>query len=335
MSTKTPTEPFHPDLAAARWIPLFSAGKRSLPLFRMKRRGIRSTPSVRVETMSLPAGAGQQLPARVFRPLAASAYSPAPALFWIHGGGLIIGTPQQDDATNLALAAQLGIVVVAPSYRLAPEHPAPAALDDLAATYRHVLAHADEFGVDPARVAVGGASAGGGLAAALAQRLLDDAAPQPAFQLLVYPMLDDRTTARDDIDTRRVRMWSPASNRFAWTSYLAAVDPDARAAVVPARRRDLTGLPPAWIGVGTHDLFHDEDVDYARRLNDAGVPCELSIVPGAFHGFDAIFRTADVSRAFHAEWAEVLRAALRIDDAQVPGARPAGTDTHAAASDPQ
>ncbi|WP_164861578.1 alpha/beta hydrolase fold domain-containing protein, partial [Microbacterium sp. CPCC 204701] len=175
---------------------------------------------------------------------------------------------------------------------------------------------ADELGIDPARIAIGGASAGGGLAAALAQRLLDEGGTQPVFQLLVYPMLDDRTALRDDVDARHMRMWSPASNRFAWSAYLGA-DAEAtgiRESVVPARRHDLSGLPPAWIGVGTLDLFHDEDVEYALRLREARVPCELTVVPGAFHGFDAVFRRAGVTREFHAEWVRALRAALGLDD---------------------
>ncbi|WP_194410849.1 alpha/beta hydrolase [Microbacterium cremeum] len=312
----TPPEPFHPDLKAARWLPLVSAGPRKLWMFRLSPPGIRPDPAVDVTTVPF-TGPGGAMPYRVFRPTPGSAgTAPVPALLWIHGGGLILGAPQQDDASNLALSRGLGIAVFSASYRLAPEHPAPAALDDLVAGFRELVARADEFGIDPERIAVGGASAGSGLAAALAQRLLDEGGPQPVFQLLVYPMLDDRTALRDDVDPRHMRLWSPESNRFAWSAYLGP-DADAsgiRSSVVPARREDLTGLPPAWIGVGTLDLFHDEDVEYARRLQEAGVPCELNVVPGAFHGFDAVFRRAGVSRAFHAEWARVLRQAFGLDD---------------------
>jgi acetyl esterase/lipase len=306
----TPPEPFHPDLRAARWLPLVSAGPRTMWMFHVGWPRIGNDPELGVATVHF-AGPAGVMPYRVFRPAPVGAS--APALLWIHGGGLILGTPEQDDATNLMLSRELGIAVFSASYRLAPEHPAPAALDDLVAGFRELVARADEFGIDPSRIAVGGASAGGGLAAALAQRLLDEGGPQPVFQLLVYPMLDDRTTLRNDIDERHLRIWSPASNRYAWSAYLG---PDAsatgiRSAVVPARRRDLRGLPPAWIGVGTLDLFHDEDVDYARRLEEAGVPCELHVVPGAFHGFDAVFRRAGVTRAFHAEWVRVLCAAFR------------------------
>ena len=310
---RMPPEPFHPDLRGARWLPLVSAGPRTLWMFRLGPRGPRRDPDVGIASVPI-AGPAGAMPYRVFRPRSRPAADPMPALLWIHGGGLILGTPQQDDGSNIALSRDLGIVVFSAAYRLAPQHPAPAALDDLVAGFREVVARADEFGIDPARIAIGGASAGGGLAAALAQRLLDEGGPQPVFQLLVYPMLDDRTALRDDVDARQMRGWSPASNRFAWSAYLGT-DADTagiRESVVPARRDDLSGLPPAWIGVGTLDLFYDEDVEYARRLQAAGVACELQIVPGAFHGFDTLYRRAGVTRAFHAEWARVLRVALGL-----------------------
>jgi acetyl esterase/lipase len=307
--TRTKPEPFHPDLRLARWLPLVSAAPHTLWMFRLTPPGIRPIPDMNVKTVPFDGPAGE-MPYRVFRPVEAATRTPA--LLWIHGGGLILGTPQQDDAANLALARELGIAVFSAAYRLALDHPAPAALDDLVAGFRALVARADEFGVDPSRIAIGGASAGGGLAAALAQRLHDEGGIQPVFQLLVYPMLDDRTALRNDIDRRHLRMWSPESNRFAWSTYLGtdAGAPGISSSLVPARREDLSGLPPAWIGVGTLDLFHDEAVDYARRLQEAGVPCELDVVPGAFHGFDAVFPKAGVTRTFRAEWERVLRGAF-------------------------
>ncbi len=304
-------EPFHPDLRAARWIPRVGVTRSTLRLFRGAPRAKSSTPTVEVATVPVRA-ATEERPFRVYRPRGAA--GPLPALVWIHGGGLVLGSPQQDDATNILLAEALGIVVIGASYRLAPEHPAPAALDDLAASWRSVLARAEEFGIDPDRVALGGGSAGGGLAAALAQRLKDEGGTQPVFQLLVYPMLDDRTVLRTDIDTRHVRFWPQASNRFGWESYLGAPAGGDRVPpyAVPSRREDLTGLPPAWIGVGTLDLFHDEDLAYAERLRAAGVACELVEVPGAFHGFDATFTRAAVTAEFHAAAAEALRRGLRL-----------------------
>jgi acetyl esterase/lipase len=247
---------------------------------------------------------------RVFQP--AGLNTAAPALLWVHGGGLILGAAEQDDQTNIAFARELGITVAAVRYRLAPDNPAPAAVEDAYAALRGLIAHARDLHIDIDRIAIGGASAGGGIAAALALLAHDRAEIRPAFQLLIYPMLDDRTTTRTELDTRNVRVWTPKSNRYGWSSYLgdAVGGPDVSPYAAAARRADPAGLPPAWIGVGTLDLFHDEDVEYARRLNDSGVPCELHIVPGAFHGFDRVFPKAEVSRQFWRQQAQALDRAL-------------------------
>ncbi|WP_264956480.1 alpha/beta hydrolase, partial [Mycobacterium kiyosense] len=183
-----------------------------------------------------------------------------------------------------------------------PEHPYPAPLEDCYAVLEWLAALP---AVDRDRVAIGGASAGGGLAAALALLARDRGELTPAFQLLVYPMLDDRSSAAPA--DPNFRLWDPAANRFGWTSYLGNADPTR---AVPARRTDLSGLPPAWIGVGTHDLFHDEDVEYARRLTEAGVPCQLETIPGAFHGFDLVASKAGVSQQFFGMQCDALRPAL-------------------------
>lgn len=249
-----------------------------------------------VEVLTLPSGAG----VRLHRPPNGS--GPGPALLWIHGGGYVIGTPAQDDANCRRLARELGATVAAVRYKLAPEYPYPASLEDCysALAWLHGLP-----AVDPSRVAIGGASAGGGLAASLAQYAHDRGEVPVAAQLLVYPMLDDRSG--DGPDDARHRMWSRSSNRYGWRCYLGDADPDV---AVPARRADLSGLPQAWIGVGTFDLFHDEDVEYADRLRAAGVPCELEVIEGAFHGFDGIAAKAPVSRASFDEQVGFLRRAL-------------------------
>jgi acetyl esterase/lipase len=164
--------------------------------------------------------------------------------------------------------------------------------------------------VDPARIAVAGASAGGGLAAALAQLAHDRPEITLAAQVLVYPMLDDRTGQRPDLDRRNRRMWNNASNRLGWKAYLGTADPNS---AVPARRDDLSGPPPAWIGVGALDVLHDEAVAYARRLRAAGVPCELEVVAGAFHGFDAMVPRTSVAQGFVASQHAVLRRAFVAD----------------------
>ena len=209
---------------------------------------------------------------------------PTGVLLWIHGGGYVMGDPRGDHDVCSQHARDLGIVVVNVDYRLAPEHPFPAALEDCYAALRWVHENADELGIDPSRIAVGGGSAGGGLAAALAQLAHDRGEVPVCFQYLVYPMLDDRTTL---VRKRpRTLVWTPGANLFGWTSYLGHSPglEESRPYAVPARREDLSGLPPAWIGVGDIDLFYEEDVAYAKRLQAAGVPCHLEVVPSYYHG---------------------------------------------------
>lgn len=298
----------HPDLVwAARLLPRSIVGPRTLgPLRALGRLAgpPRSAPGVSASQVDVPGGGT----ARVFASTAAAA--PRPAVLWIHGGGFVIGSPAQDDPLTTRLARELGAVVVAPTYRLAPEHPFPAALDDLYAALTWIHEHADALGVRRDRVAVAGASAGGGLAAGLTLRARDRSGPPVAFQLLVYPMLDDRTVGRP-VDGRHHRLWSADDNRFGWTSYLGREPGGSEVPVqaAPARAGSLAGLPPTWIGVGTLDLFHDEDLAYAQRLEAAGVAVARDVVPGAFHGFDAVPRAA-VSRAFRDRLIAALRGAL-------------------------
>ncbi len=222
-----------------------------------------------------------------------------PALLWMHGGGYVFGSARQDDSLCARFAERLACAVVSVDYRLAPEHPFPTPLEDCFAAFEFLHRHAGELGIDPARVVIGGMSAGGGLAAALVLLVHDRKRPAPALQLLVYPMLDDRTVLRD-IDGRFHRMWNQKSNAHGWRSYLGRPpgSPEVTGHAAPARRQSLVGLPPAWIGVGTLDLFHDEDLAYAARLREAGVPTSVEIVEGAFHGFDAVMPTKPVSERF-------------------------------------
>ncbi|WP_406437674.1 alpha/beta hydrolase [Streptomyces sp. NBC_01613] len=211
------------------------------------------------------------------------------ALLWVHGGGYVIGDVVQDDAFCSATAHELGIVVVSTNYRLAPERPFPAALDDTLAAWQWLQESAGHLGVDQERIVVGGSSAGAGLAACLVQRLHDAGGVQPVGQWLFSPMLDDRTAARRELDQVQHRMWNNAANRTGWGAYLGAGRGGPRTPdyAVAARRTDLRGLPPAWISVGDIDLFTDECRAYAERLRDAGVDCTFDLVPGAPHGFEA------------------------------------------------
>jgi acetyl esterase/lipase len=256
-----------------------------------------------VDVVTLSTGAG----VRLHRPPEPAATSGA--LLWIHGGGYLLGSARQDDPLCRRFANKLDITVGSVEYRPAPEHPFPAALEDCYAALQRLISLP---GVDPARVAIGGASAGGGLAAALALMTRDRGEIDPALQLLVYPMLDNRTVAKSPSDARNYRVWTERSNRFGWAAYLGNANPDI---AVPARNTDLAGLPPAWIGVGTLDLFHDEDLAYAERLKKAGVPCRVEVVPGAFHGFDTVAPGAPVSRSFFDSQCASLRDALTAGSA--------------------
>lgn len=303
---------FHQDLAIGRWIPPVSVGPQLARLANRARREPSEAPEdLLIDDVVIPGPLGApEVGVRLIRPK--TLQGNAPVLLWLHGGGMVIGSNSQDDATNFAFARTLGITVASVEYRLSPQHKAPAALEDAYAALTWLVAHAEDRGIDPGRIAIGGQSAGGGLAAGLVLLAHDRGEIRPAFQLLVYPMIDDRTVTREDLDSGNVRVWTPRSNRFGWTSYLpqapgsSGVSPYA----APARREVLTGLPPAWIGVGTLDLFYDEDIAYAANLQAAGVPCELEIVEGAFHGFDALFSNKAVSRTFWRAQAAALRSAL-------------------------
>jgi acetyl esterase/lipase len=189
--------------------------------------------------------------------------------------------------------------VVSVDYRLATEHPFPAAHEDSLRALRWLHGDAEALAVDPTRIGVSGESAGGGLAAGLVQRAVDEGVPV-CFQHLLYPMLDDRTVPRAEAEGGWNAVWTPTSNRFGWTSYLGH-EPGLPAPLpyaVPARRTSLEGMPPTWIGVGTADLFHDEDVAYAEALRAAGVACALHVVPGMFHAGQRFAAQAPAGQEF-------------------------------------
>ena len=299
MATDVRVDEIHPDLRrVARFAPRQIVYPWSLPLLRRLPMGNRSS-NDGVDVVDLPSGAG----ARLYRPTAAAA--PTAALLWIHGGGYLLGSPEQDDALCRRYVQRLGIVVAAARYRLAPEHPYPIPLEDC---YTVLTWLAGLPGVDADRIAIGGASAGGGLTAALSFLARDRGEVSPVLQVLSYPMLDDRTVG-PELDKPGFRLWNTRSNRFGWTSYLGGADP---AVAVPARRTDLAGLAPAWLGVGTLDLFCAEDLAYAARLNAAGVECEVHEVPGAFHGFDGLAPKSAVSQAYFDSTCASLRRALKV-----------------------
>ncbi len=290
----------HPDLAwRVRFLPPLGrilANPRGLAVARRVGLLGRGSPVDGVRVSSRELGG---VPVRIYRPASAVTTS-APGLLWLHGGGLVMGSAALDDTHASEVARDLGVLVVSVDYRLAPEAPFPAALDDAHAAWRHLAAAPHELGVDVERLAVGGQSAGGGLAAALVQRIRDEGGPQPVAQWLLCPMLDDRTAARRELDDAGHLVWDNRLNRFGWRSYLGE-EPGAEYLPVyaaPARCQDLRRLPPAWIGIGSVDLFLDEASTYADRLRAADVDVDIEVVDGAPHGFEAWARSTPVAREF-------------------------------------
>jgi triacylglycerol lipase len=238
-----------------------------------------------------------------------------PAILHVHGGGLVLGAADLGAAALGQRALDHDAVVVSVDYRLAPETPFPGPLEDCYAGLQWLFAEASALGVDPARVALLGESAGGGLAAALALLARDRGGRQPAGQVLVYPMLDHRTgTAAEPSPNPLVGEfgWTRAYNVFGWTAMRGAyAGDDGRIGhFSPSHAADLAGLPPAVIATGALDLFLEENIDYARRLMRAGVPAELHVYPGAIHAFDLMAHAA-VARQFAADRRRALDRFLR------------------------
>lgn len=251
-------------------------------------------------------------PVRVRVHRAKDAEGALPCVFSIHGGGYVFGSCEMDDPAFDRWCPTLGVVGVSVDYRLAPETPYPGPIEDCYAALRWTFEHADELGIDPSRIGVRGVSAGGGLAAALALLVRQRGELQLAFQLLDCPMIDDRqTTVSSRLDG--LPMWSHEANTYGWRSYLGARygadDVPCTAAPARATAADLAGLPPAFVSVGAIDGFLDEDVDYALRLNHAGVPTELHVYPHGCHGYQAA-PTSAVARQSAADQEAWLRRVL-------------------------
>ncbi len=236
---------------------------------------------------------------------------PAPAprggLLWIHGGGYIVGSGR-NDPHGIGFAEHVGCTVVSVDYRLAPESTYKEAISDCFGALCWLADNADALGVDPARIAIGGASAGGGLSAALALYNRDHKGPDLAYQLLIYPMIDDRHDSPSGYAITHPTVWNRALSLKAWKMYLGAeygsdkVSPYAAA----ARAGDLSGLPPALVTVGMLDLFRDENIDYAQRLMAAGVPTDLQVYPGMYHGAEMSVMDAAVSTRMRAAYRDAL-----------------------------
>jgi acetyl esterase/lipase len=259
-------------------------------------------PRVSIEDRRSPGPAGApDVPVRIYRPTDRS--GTLPGLYWIHGGGMVMGNVDQDDATCKTFAETLGCVVVSVEYRLAPEHPHPAPVEDCYAGLKWFAEQSIELGVDRTHIGLAGASAGGGLAAATALVARDRGGPALVCQILIYPMLDDRNNTPSSHEFAGIPGWSREANLSGWAALLGANagSADVSPYAAPARATDLSNLPPTLIQVGELEVFRDEAIDYARRLLQAGVTTQLHVYPGAYHGWELFAPNAAVSRHMVAE----------------------------------
>ena len=250
-------------------------------------------------------GPGGSLALRLYRPETAAAISPG--LIYIHGGGMIMGDLESQDENMREAATELNMPIASIDYRKAPEHPYPAAPEDCYAGVSWVFANAETLGMDPTNIGLMGASAGGGLALAVALMLRDRNGPALKYLLPIYPMIDDRHQTASSHEVVDIGIWDRAGSIEAWGWYLGGEAADAYAA--PARAEDLTRLPPTYIDVGDLDLFRDENIEITQRLSAAGVSVEFHLWPGAYHASELFAPDAALSRRI---WATRYTAIRRM-----------------------
>ena len=263
---------------------------RVLSLEIMRKRIAKLTPihDVKSEDLVVPTKDGSTVKVRLYRP--SKDFGELPALLWLHGGGYCLGGVEHDDQIVRQIVQAVGCIVLSVDYRLAPEFPFPAALNDSYAALLWLFKNASKVGVDDKRIAIGGASAGGGLAAGLALAARDRGEVNLIFQLLFCPMIDDRNVTPSSFSITDTRVWNRDCNLRGWSAYLGEkqsnkpVSPYAAA----ARAESLESLPATYMAVGSEDLFVDENRIYAERLKEAGVTVDFSIIQGGFHGFEFI-----------------------------------------------
>lgn len=296
--------------------PSFNFSADTLPLIRQQVKEMffalpqPSDNGVSVKEQIIPGPEGGAVRLLIYSP--PDVASMRPAFLHIHGGGYVVGMPEMAHGRNYDLCKEMGCVIVSVDYRLPPEHPYPAPIEDCYAALKWLHSHAASLGVDVTKIVVGGESAGGGLAAALCLLARDRNEVPICFQWLIYPMLDDRTCVKATNPNTGEFLWTRDQNLFGWTSLLGGAPGSAETSeyASPARADRVVGLPPTFIGVGALDLFLEENVAYALRLMHGSVATELHVYPGAFHGFDTYAPDAEVSKQFNHDMRQAMRRGL-------------------------
>ncbi|GGB09101.1 esterase [Macrococcus hajekii] len=245
---------------------------------------------------------------KVYAPVNQSAQ--LPAVLFIHGGGYMFGSIEGDDAKCARYVKEINCVVVSVDYRLAPENPYPAAIEDCYAALQWMVNEHKKLNIDTTKVAVVGGSTGGGLTAALTLLARDRKGPDVKFQMPLFPMLDDSCTTYSSNEFTDKRVWSRDLNRFAWSMYLKGVEGDTPKYAAPMRETDFSQLPPTYTTVGSLDPFRDETMNYVRALTDAGVPVEFHLYPGGYHEFEAMVPDSGISKKAIRESIEALKRGL-------------------------
>ncbi|GAA0447937.1 esterase [Paractinoplanes deccanensis] len=315
--TTVPPPPFDPELAAAlELIQQELPSPLTAEMIQPMREGSRMADlsdeqlardgAFTVDRRMVPGPAGDpEIELLVLTPVGAG--TGLPGIYHTHGGGMVVGTNRSGVEGFQDWAAEVPAVIVSVEYRLAPEHPHPAPVEDCYAGLVWTAEHAEELGIDPSRIVIAGGSAGGGLAAAVALMARDRGGPALAGQMLLCPMIDDRNDTPSALQMAGLGVWDRTANDTGWTALLGAArgGPDVSPYAAPARATDLSGLPPAFIDVGSAETFRDEDVAYASRIWQAGGRAELHVWPGGFHGFDGLAPQAAISqeaRAARLRW---------------------------------
>ena len=282
-------------------------------------RGVAAASGVTFADQSIDPGNGERdLVVRVYRvPGWQAGGPPEPVVYFVRGGGLVLGDLDSSDPVAIMICLRAGCTVVAVDYRRAPEDPYPAGFDDTFRGLQWLAANAGDLGLDPDRIAVYGLSGGGALAAGSVLKTRDCGGPGIAFQMLICPMLDDRNDTPSAREITNLCIWDRAGNIEAWNWYLQGKAGSASIATyaAPGRETNFAYLPPTYIETSELDLFRDEDIAYAQGLLAAGIPTELHVFPRAYHGFDVMNPDAAVTKRAVATRFAALRHALGIADA--------------------